>query len=193
MGKVDALGQFDPLYLIIYITEYTVDSLIAGFYSVLQDTYGCVFTVGSINPIEIVQGPDPLNIISTSEEDSFRICLQGGVLPYNYVLNGDTITTNDSCLAYALCPGNYSIIVFDGVSDSLCADSLDFTINDLVGYIDQESSTMIVESGGVRPLSYSWIKNNELQDGQTDSIFREAYVLLVIHVMLLIEPIVYSL
>lgn len=174
LGKVDALGQFDPLYFNnLSITEYTVDSLIAGFYSVsLQDTYGCVFTVGSINPIEIVQGPDPLNIISTSQEDSFRICLQGGVLPYNYVLNGDTITTNDSCLAYALCPGNYSIIVFDGVSDSLCADSLDFTINDLVGYIDQESSTMIVESGGVRPLSYSWIKNNELQDGQTDSIFQ---------------------
>jgi len=173
LGKVDAIGEFDPIYFQNQnVTTYTIEDLIAGYYSVsLQDSYGCVFTLGSDNPIEIVQGPDPINIISTAQEDSFRICTQGGVLPISYVLNDDTLTTNDSCVAYALCAGNYTLIVFDAVSNSLCADTVDFTIDMIDGFIEQETSTMIVESGGVRPFSYSWTKDNAIQDGQTDSVY----------------------
>jgi len=173
LGKVDALGEFDAIYFQnSNVTTYTIEDLIAGYYSVsLQDSYGCIFTLGSDNPIEIVQGPDPLNIISTAQEDSFRICTQGGVLPISYVLNNDTLTTNDSCVAYALCAGDYTLIVFDAVADSLCADTIDFTIDVIDGFIEQETSTMKVESGGVRPFSYSWSKDNTIQDGQTDSVY----------------------
>ena len=55
-------------------TSYIIEDLNVGYYSVsLQDSFGCVYTVGSDNPIEIIQGPDPLNIISSHQEDSFRI------------------------------------------------------------------------------------------------------------------------
>ena len=52
-------------------------------------------------------------------------------------------------------------------------DTLNFTIEEIDGYIQQTTSTMIVESGGVPPLSYSWTKNGELQADQTESIFQD--------------------
>ena len=61
LGKVNALGEFEPTYFQnSNDTSYTIQDLNAGYYSVsLQDSYGCVHTIGSDNPIEIVQGPDP--------------------------------------------------------------------------------------------------------------------------------------
>ena len=174
LGKVNALGVFDPIYFQnSNDISYTIQDLNAGYYSVsLQDSYGCVHTIGSDNPIEIAQGPDPLNIISSSQEDSFRVCVQGGVAPISFVLNEDTVVTNDSCMSYALCSGDYELVVFDAIQDALCSDTLEFTINEIDGFIEQETSAMKVESGGVRPFSYSWTKNGEIQASQTDSIYQ---------------------
>ncbi len=173
LGKVNSLGEFEPIYFqSSNYTSYTLHDLNAGYYSIsLQDSYGCLFTVGSNNPIEIVQGPDPLNIISSSQEDSFRICVQGGVLPISFILNEDTVVTNDSCVSYSLCAGNYELIVFDAIADTMCLDTLQFNIDEIDGFIEQNTSKMKVEAGGVRPFSYSWTMNGEIQVNQTDSIF----------------------
>ena len=172
-GQVNAQGEFTPIYAQNLIdTNYIIEDLSSGFYTVsLEDSFGCIYTVGSDIPIEIEQAPDPINIISTHQEDSFSICVQGGIAPIYFVLNEDTIVTNDSCQSYALCAGDYNLIVLDDLGDSLCFDTLDFNIAEIDGYIDQQSSTMNVEFGGVQPFSYSWSKNGEIQVNQTDSIF----------------------
>ena len=56
-----------------------------------------------------------------------------------------------------------------------CLDTLEFTIYDIDGFIEQETSTMKVESGGTT-ISYSWTMNGDIQVNQTDSIYEEAYV-----------------
>ena len=173
LGTIDAFGLFNPIYFDQQnISAYTIDSLSAGYYSLtLQDNYQCQLTLGNNLPIEIIQGPDPLTIVSALQQDSFRVCVQGGLAPFGFVLNGDTSYSSDPCQSYILCPGNYSLIVFDAVMPISCQDSLAFTIEELNGYIDPEISSMVVLSGGVRPFSYSWELNGELQDGQADSVF----------------------
>jgi gliding motility-associated-like protein len=173
LGTIDAFGQFNPIYFDQQnLSNYIIDSLTAGFYSLtLQDNYQCQLTIGNNSPIEIIQGPDPLSIVSALQQDSFRICVQGGLPPYGFVLNGDTTYSTNSCQTYVLCPDNYTLLVFDAVMPISCKDSLEFSIDDLNGYIDPEISSMVVLSGGVRPFSYSWKLNGELQDGQADSVF----------------------
>ena len=175
LGNINAQGDFDPIYLQnSFLTEDTLEDLNAGFYSVtLQDFYGCLFTVGSGgSPIEIAQGSDPLSIVSVEQQDSVRICTQGGLSPLSYILNGDTLISNDNCVSYALCEGNYNFLVFDANNVSACSDSVDIVVDAIDGFIEQESSTMIVQSGGTRPFSYSWTKDNVIQDGQTDSVYQ---------------------
>ena len=41
---------------------------------------------------------------------------------------------------------------------------------------------MKVESGGMRPFSYSWTMNGDIQVDQTDSIYEVDYVQEYIHV-----------
>lgn len=173
LGNVDALGNFSADYFQNSIqTDYTISDVQAGFYTVsLQDSYGCIYTAGNDTPIEVEQGADPINIISATQEDSFRICVQGGLAPFGFILESDTLFTNDSCASFYLCPDDYTVIVFDAVQSVNCSDTLDFTIDDMQGYIDQEESAMVVESGGLRPFSYSWEKDGVLQDGQNDSIY----------------------
>ena len=173
LGKINATGEFEPDYFQnSNFTSYIIDSLNVGYYSVsLQDSFGCVYTLGSDSPIEIIQGPEALNIISSHQEDSFRICVQGGLTPYTFILNDDTTIYNDTCVSYALCSGVYDFKVYDSVEDTICMDTLNFTIEEIDGYIQQTTSTMIVESGGIPPFSYSWTKNSELQADQTESIF----------------------
>ena len=176
IGTINSNGVFDTSYYSnLYADSYTIDSVNNGLYSIsIQDSLGCIFTLGNNYPITIFQASDPLNIASVSQEDSLIICVNGGLAPYGFVLNSnDTIITNSSCVAYALCPGNYEVFVFDAVSSTQCADSVEVSIANVVGAIDQETSTMLVESGGVRPFSYSWKLNGELQDGQTDSIYSD--------------------
>ncbi|MGC6470118.1 MAG: gliding motility-associated C-terminal domain-containing protein [Flavobacteriales bacterium] len=173
LGIINSQGVFDPIYSQNQTaSSFTIEDLESGFYTVsLQDINGCIFTQGNDVPIEIAQGADPLNIFSVSQDDSVEVCVQGGVAPFSFILQSDTIITNDSCVSYALCPDEYSLIVFDAVQSTQCADTVDFIIEDLDGYIEQETSTMIVQSGGVRPFSYSWELNGDLQDGQTDSVY----------------------
>lgn len=173
LGNIDASGSFVAnYYQNSYQTDYTVLDVQPGYYSVsLQDSYGCIYTAGNDTPIEVEQGADPINIVSATQEDSFRICIQGGLAPYGFVLLSDTIFTNDSCVSYSLCPDDYTLIVFDAVESVSCSDTIDFTIDDMQGYIDQELSAMVVESGGLRPFSYSWEKDGLLQDGQNDSVY----------------------
>lgn len=169
-------GSFDTLYASsLYADTYTIDSVNVGLYSVtIQDSLSCLFTVGNTNPIAVVQGSTPLSISSLTQEDSLIVCVEGGLSPFGFILNNtDTIFSVDSCIAYALCPGTYDIHVFDAVTSIQCVDSSQVTIAPLEGEINQESSTLLVESGGVRPFSYSWKLNNELQDGQTDSVYTD--------------------
>ena len=174
LGKVNAQGEFDPIYYQNLIdTNYIIQDLSPGYYTIsLQDFFGCIYTVGSDNPIEIEQGPDPINIVSANQEDSFIICVQGGLAPIYFVLNEDTIITNNLCQSYALCAGDYTLFVLDDLGDSLCVDTLEFNIDEIDGYINQKLSTMKVESGGVRPFSYSWTMNGDIQANQTDSIYK---------------------
>ena len=176
LGVINAGGSFDSIYAsALYANNYTIDSVNVGLYSVtIQDSLDCLFTVGNTNPITLNQASSPLSISSLTQDDSLIVCLEGGLAPFGFVLNSvDTIITSDSCMAYALCAGTYDIYVFDAVTSTQCADSSQFTIATLEAEINQETSTLIVESGGVRPFSYSWKLNNELQDGQTDSIYTD--------------------
>lgn len=175
IGTINSSGIFDTSYASsLYQSSFLIDSVNPGFYSItLQDSLGCLLTLGTANPITINQA-NPLTITSVSQDDSLIVCVEGGLLPYNFVLNSsDTITTTDGCMAYALCPGNYNVYVFDAVTSTQCADSAEAIIPNLLGAINQETSTMIVESGGVRPFSYSWRLNGDLLDGFTDSVYTD--------------------
>ena len=37
-----------------------------------------------------------------------------------------------------LCSGNYELIVFDATEDTICLDTLKFTIEEIDGFIEQE-------------------------------------------------------
>ena len=75
--------------------------------------------------------------------------------------------------------GDYELIVFDATEDTICLDTLKFTVDEIDGYIQQQTSTMKVESGGIQPFSYSWTMNGDIQVNQTDSIYEVDYVLVI--------------
>ena len=166
--------NFEPIFFQnLEKNNFLIENINSGLYSIsLTDSYNCFFNIGDDNnPIEINQVPDPINIQSISIEDSVRICVQGGNIPFHFVLDSDTSSINDSCITYSLCAGNYNLIVFDEIGEISCSDSINFNIEDIQGFISQETSTMKVQSGGVQPFSYSWTINGDIQGNQTDSIY----------------------
>lgn len=172
LGTINSNDGFDTIYVSnLFQDTFTIDSVNPGFYSIsLQDSNGCLLTIGNTNPITVEQ-PNPLSISSIIQQDSIFVYVGGGLPPYGFILNADTTIISDTCMSYALCPGTYDLYVFDAVTSTQCADSSQVTIPTLEGFINQETSTMVVESGGVRPFSYSWKLNNVILDGFTDSVY----------------------
>ena len=104
--------------------------------------------------------------MSHSVNQDVEVCVEGGVGPYSLVFNNDTISTAN-CNLYDLCFGNYIFYVEDALG---CIDSLAINVEDIDGYIDQSTSTMIVESA-IYPVSFNWFLDGQEVNGQVDSIY----------------------
>jgi gliding motility-associated-like protein len=171
VGVIDNQG-FSPIYY-DNLTQgfFDIENLSPGFYSfAIQDNYGCITNVGNDIPIEISQGVLPMDL-SYSMENQLVVCVEGGLSPYQFVLNGDTTLSNDSCVDYGLCDGSYTVFVLDSYSAKECKDSISFELSEIEASIDQLEKEVKVESGGFAPYSYSWSFNGDLVDGENDSIF----------------------
>ena len=175
VGVMGSQG-FDPIYFQdLSVDSFNLDDLSPGFYSfTISDTNGCQTTFGEEVPIEISQGILAMEL-SVNINDEISVCVSGGIAPYQFVLNSDTIVTNDSCVNYQLCTGNYEVEVIDSYNNGQCTETISFTIDPIDGYIDQLSKEAIIISGGVPPYSYSWSLSGTLVDGQNDSIYSGSF------------------
>jgi gliding motility-associated-like protein len=176
--EVGVMGSqgFDPIYFQnLSVDSFNLEDLSSGFYSfTISDINGCLTSFGEEIPIEISQGILPMQL-SLNISDEISMCVNGGLAPYQFVLNSDTIISNDSCVNYLLCAGNYEVEVIDSYNNGQCAESITFDIEPIDGYIDQLSKEAIVTSGGIAPFSYSWSLNGVLVDGENDSIFNSSF------------------
>jgi gliding motility-associated-like protein len=166
---------FNPIYFEdLSQDSFILDGLSSGLYSFsIRDNNGCLTNVGEENPIEIEQGILPM-VLSVDINNQISVCVVGGLSPYQYVLNSDTIFTNDSCVNYQLCTGNYEVEVIDSYNNGQCKESISFNIAPIDGYIDQISKEVEIE-GGIAPFSYAWSLNGLLEDGENDSIYSDSF------------------
>jgi gliding motility-associated-like protein len=112
-------------------------------------------------------------ILSFSVDEYATVCVEGGLAPYSFIFDGDTVLSQKNCMDYSLCPGNYDIEVYDFSSDSLiCSKSITFTIEDIVAEIDQDLASVFVYSGGFEPFQYSWSVNGEIVEGENEAFFQ---------------------
>ena len=174
IGNINNMGIFDPVYTSNLTNDsYTIGSLLAGFYSfTFQDNLGCLTSFGLVDAIEIEQGV-PEMMLSFSSSDYATICVQGGIAPYMFILNGDTVPSLTNCMNYSLCAGSYTVEVYDSYIDGLtCSKSIDFTIDNIVAEIDQDLASVVIASGGFEPFQYSWSVNGEVIEGENEAAFQ---------------------
>jgi gliding motility-associated-like protein len=171
VGIVGSQG-FDPIYFSdLSQDSFDINDLSSGLYSFsINDANGCITDIGQDNPIEIGQGILAMEL-SVEIDNQVIVCVDGGLAPYQYILNSDTILTSDSCVSYQLCAGSFTVEVIDSYNNGQCKESISFDIDPIAGFIDQLSKEAVVETGGVAPFSYTWSLNGLLQDGENDSIF----------------------
>jgi gliding motility-associated-like protein len=170
-------GQgFDPIYHEdLSQDSFILDSLTPGFYTfTLIDFNGCITNFGEEIPIEVSQGVSPMEL-SVDVNSELSVCVSGGVAPYQFIMNNDTIESSDSCLNYQLCAGNYEVKVIDSYNSGQCSETISFSIELIDGYIDQLNKEAVIVSGGIPPYSYSWSLNGLLVDGENDSIYSGSF------------------
>ena len=167
---------FNPIYYTDLSQDFFyVDSLEPGFYSfTIRDVNDCLTTIGDDVPIEISQGIMPMEL-NYSLDNGVNVCVDGGVSPYQFVLDGDTINSSDNCITYELCGGNYEVIVLDSYDMKVCSDTTNFDIEVIDASIDQLTKEAVINSGGLSPFSYSWSLNGSLVDGENDAIYKAQF------------------
>ena len=175
LGVLGSQG-LDPIYYEdLSQDSFILDSLNPGFYTfTLVDSNGCITNFGDEIPIEISQGILPMEL-SVDISSELSVCVYGGVAPYQFIMDTDTIVSSDTCVNYQLCAGTYEVVVIDSYNSGQCSETISFSIDPIDGYIDQFNKQAIIESGGIPPYSYSWSLNGVLVDGENDSIYRGSF------------------
>jgi len=175
VGVIGSQG-FDPIYFqALSQDSFNIENLSSGFYSFsINDANGCITNVGEQVPVEIAQGILAMDL-SVDINNVISVCVSGGLSPYQFVLNSDTITTSQSCVDYQLCAGNYEVEVIDSHNNGQCTESITFEIEPIDGFIGQLTKEVEIISGGLPPFSYSWSLNGDLVDGENDSIFSSSF------------------
>jgi len=125
-----------------------INGLSDGVFSYTVTTnYGCIYT-GSITlqntPVfttQVITQP-----FSDTEMGSANFFMWGGVAPYSFVLDGNTVSNPVTNLS----PGNYDIYITD---DNGCTDTIDFVIANTstasLEAIDETSVSILVNNGQI--------------------------------------------
>ena len=118
-----------------------INGLTAGMYSAtVTDSLGCVVT----DSLEIIEPDELIATINTYWNDSIGTCdggatvvTQGGILPYTYLWDDPSSTTND--MVTGLCAGTYEVTITDSNG---CISTVDVTILNTLGITELEGTTI---------------------------------------------------
>ena len=117
---------------------------------VVEDSNGCMSAAFSIT----IDAPDPVTLMEDQitgetcfeeEDGEVTVMTNGGNGPFEFNLNGDVNTTQNSNEFTNLAPGNYTVNVID---DNGCTDFVDITIpaaNEIVGSVDAASTLTVCD------------------------------------------------
>lgn len=171
---------------------YIIDDLFAGLYEFeVTDDLGCAtdFDVSITQPDSLILsllGVNNISCIDTLSSINFEV--DGGTLPYTYLLNNDTVNPELNLETnYMQITGfpqnNYDLVIQDANG---CLDSNSLVINDfrinynfnIVDYLDTivcyGDSTAYIEveaSGGLEPYQFSLLFGGDTINSQQTSLF----------------------
>lgn len=145
--------------------------LSAGIYPFLvMDDHLCqdTLTVVLAEPDALVAGIAEQRDVDCFGNDNgfFEVAASGGVLPYNYIVNGNPPVQKN--IFKNLPPNTYQVIVAD---DSSCTDTLNLVIDepdlltvdiikeDLRCFNDKSGQAEAIIAGGIEPYSIQWASN----------------------------------
>ena len=173
----------------------TICNLSAGEYaSTVTDTNGCIGTL----LVDLFQ-PDSIAIVPVLSQytggfniscfgqsnGSINLTDTGGVLPYSYVWNPNTDTTQN---VSGLTAGTYTVHIIDG--NGCSSDSISITLNEPPAFTDTLTSTptacglnigtvTVTVSGAVPPYTYAWNTPNLDITSTVDSLPSAIYSVVV--------------
>lgn len=163
LGSINS-GEFEDVYASQVSTSfYNIEGLSSGSYAITaQDEWGCQFTVGDVVPIQLQQG-SMSPILSLQVNEQIEFCVQGGEPPFEFAWEDTTVSTFNNCVQMDACWGDYLVTLTDNQN---CEDEFEANIPPLMGYIDAETSSVVLEEG-TPPFTFTWFMNGELLEGDT--------------------------
>ncbi|MAP01589.1 MAG: hypothetical protein CMD01_02070, partial [Flavobacteriales bacterium] len=161
-------------------TTASAFNLCAGTYiGEMTDSNGCQASVNVIinEPLEL-NGIISANSSVTCFGDcdgTVTVTASSGTAPYNYQWNDPNFQTTAN--ASNLCPGNYSVTITDNNNCSLTIpttigepDQIQLTVNSTDAYCNTNSGSanVILNNGGVNPISYLWTPSGQTTSSATN-------------------------